>query len=171
MGFFFSLSLLLKVCSDLYSPTNSLSKPTLFLRRASLPKVSCHRSTWHHPETLISKLGRILLEQGSGHLENHQEDKCVVPHAVTTQTLDSSSLSTKWSPQTQGRERDKDPPRSHCKPEAKNTSPDSQCLTLILDVYLSNFFVGTSLTLSRQTAPRGRISDCPIHGPYLYSLG
>lgn len=124
--FFSSLSLLLKVCSDLYSPTNSLSKPTLFLRRSSLLKVGCHRSAWHHPETLISILRHILSEQGSGHLENQQEDKCVVPHTTTTQTLNSSSLSTKWSSQTQGQESDKGPPRLHREPEAKDTSPDSQ---------------------------------------------
>lgn len=104
----FPLSLLLKVCSNLHSPTNSLSKPTLFPRSYSLLKAGCHSSALHHSGTLVSKLGCILSEQGSGPLENQQEDKCMEPHTVTPQTLDSSSLSTKWSPQAQGQGRDKD---------------------------------------------------------------
>lgn len=42
----------------------------------------------------------------------------------------------------QGPERDKDSLRSHSKPEAKDASPRSQGLTLILYIHLHNFFAG-----------------------------
>lgn len=102
----FPLSLLLKVCSNLYSPTNSLSKPTLFPRSYSLLKAGCHSSAPHHSGTLVSKLGCILSEQGSGksargqvHGTSHRDTSDTGLFLIIHQVVSSS-------PRTRGRNKD-----------------------------------------------------------------